>query len=120
LAHNNRLEQVFFNLITNARDAINQKSNSGDESNHRLIHIRSYAEENRVGVTVSDTGAGIPDDVRDKVFEPFFTTKETGKGMGLGLSIIYGIVKDYDGDIQVEGKEGEHTRFKLTFPVARD
>ncbi len=116
LAHNNRLEQVFFNLVTNARDAIIHKYNIGAETDNRIISIRSFAEGDRVAVAVSDTGIGIPDDTKDKVFEPFFTTKETGKGMGLGLSIVYGIVKDYSGDIHVEGKEGEGTTFKLTFP----
>ena len=116
LAHNNRLEQVIFNLVTNARDAIIHKYNIGAETDNRIISIRSFAEGDRVAVAVSDTGIGIPDDTKDKVFEPFFTTKETGKGMGLGLSIVYGIVKDYSGDIRVEGKEGEGTTFKLTFP----
>jgi PAS domain S-box-containing protein len=120
LAHNNRLEQIFFNLVTNARDAISQKHDGDTGPNDRIIKIHSYAEGDRVAVTVSDTGIGIPDDARDKVFEPFFTTKDTGKGMGLGLSIVYGIVKDYDGDIHVEGKENEGAIFKLTFPVAQN
>jgi PAS domain S-box-containing protein len=120
LAHNNRLEQVIFNLVTNARDAISQKQNAGAGSEERIIKIRSYIEGDRVALAVSDSGVGIPDDARDKVFEPFFTTKEAGKGIGLGLAIVYGIVKDYDGDIQVEGKENEGAIFKLTFPVAQD
>ena len=120
LAHTNRLEQVFFNLVSNARDAISQKQKAGAGSDERIIKIRSYPEDDRVAVTVSDTGIGIPDDSLDKVFEPFFTTKEAGKGMGLGLSIVYGIVKDYDGDIRVEGKEKGGATFKLTFPVAQD
>jgi C4-dicarboxylate-specific signal transduction histidine kinase len=120
LAHNNRLEQVFFNLVSNARDAISQKQKAGPGSDERIIKIRSFREDSRIAVTVSDTGIGIPDDARDKVFEPFFTTKDAGKGMGLGLSIVYGIVKDYDGDIHVEDKEGGGTTFKLTFPVAQD
>jgi PAS domain S-box-containing protein len=120
LAHNNRLEQVFFNLVTNARDAITQQHKTGAGSDDRIISVRSYPEDGRVVVTVSDTGIGIPNDERDKVFEPFFTTKEAGKGMGLGLSIVYGIVKDYEGDIHVEGGEKGGTAFKLTFPVARD
>jgi histidine kinase len=119
-AHNNRLEQVIFNLVTNARDAIAQKQNGVSDSNGRIIGVRSYSESDRVVVTVSDTGIGIPDDARDKVFEPFFTTKETGYGMGLGLSIAYGIVRDYEGDIHVESNQGEGTTFKLTFPVARE
>jgi histidine kinase len=120
LAHNNRLEQVIFNLVTNARDAVSQKQKTSACSDERTIRVRSYTEGDRVAVAVSDTGVGISDDARDKVFEPFFTTKDAGKGMGLGLSITYGIVKDYDGDIHVEGKENEGATFKLTFPVAQD
>lgn len=120
LAHNNRLEQVFFNLVTNARDAITQKHKTGAGSDDRIISVRSYPKDGRVVVTVSDTGIGIPNDERDKVFEPFFTTKEAGKGMGLGLSIVYGIVKDYEGDINLEGGGKGGTAFKLTFPVAQD
>jgi histidine kinase len=117
-AHNNRLEQVFFNLVTNARDAINEKEETGSESGARIISIRSFREGGFVAVTVSDTGIGIPESVKDKIFEPFFTTKEAGHGLGLGLSITYGIVKDYDGEISVQTEEGKGTVFKLTFPSA--
>ncbi len=118
LAHNNRLEQVIFNLVTNAQDAINQKQAAGTESNNRVITVRSSMEDDRVAVSFNDTGIGIPIDVKDKIFEPFFTTKEVGRGMGLGLSIAYGIISDYGGTIQVESREGEGTTFKLTFPCA--
>jgi PAS domain S-box-containing protein len=120
LGHKNRLEQVIFNLVTNARDAIFQKRDRGVASDHGLIKIQSCRKGGRVMVTVSDDGMGVPDHARDKIFEPFFTTKEAGKGMGLGLSIVYGIVRDYDGDIQVESTEGEGTTFTLTFPAAQD
>ena len=109
-----------FNLVTNARDAINQRINPPSNSDNRFIEIHSFREGDQVAVTVSDSGIGIPDDVKDKVFEPFFTTKETGKGIGLGLSIVYGIVKDYIGHIYVEGEEGEGAVFKVTFPIVQD
>jgi len=118
LAHNNRLEQVIFNMVINARDAINQKQAVGDGKNARFITLRSFQEDNRVALAVSDTGIGIPEPARDKIFEPFFTTKEVGKGMGLGLSIIYGIVRDYNGEIDVYSQEGTGTTFKITFPKA--
>ena len=69
-------------------------------------------------VTVSDTGVGIPEEIREKIFEPFFTTKEVGKGMGLGLSILYGIVKEYGGEIDIESAPGKGTSFRLVFPIA--
>ncbi len=80
-----------------------------------MITIRSCREGNQVGVAVSDSGAGIPETIRDRVFEPFFTTKEVGKGMGLGLSIIYGIVTDHGGEIQIQSQEGTGTTFTITF-----
>lgn len=120
LAHKNRLEQVIFNLVTNARDAISQKEDTRTEPGNCVIGVRSSMEGDRVVVTVSDTGIGIPKDAEDKIFEPFFTTKEMGKGMGLGLSITYGIVRDYGGDIHVQSTEGKGTTFKLRFPCAQE
>jgi PAS domain S-box-containing protein len=119
-AHSNRLEQVFFNLVTNARDAVNMRQGPGQNgSSPREINIRSWLEGDRVAVTVSDTGCGISPQNLQKIFEPFFTTKTTGHGMGLGLSISYGIVKDYGGDIEVGSEPGEGTTFKLSFPLPR-
>lgn len=118
LAHTNRLEQVIFNLITNARDAITQRREAHDGADTAMITIRSFRESGRVAVTVTDTGIGIPRDDRDKIFEPFFTTKEVGKGMGLGLSILYEIVREYGGAIRVHSGEGIGSTFKLTFPIA--
>jgi histidine kinase len=113
--YRNRLEQVLFNLLTNARDAIMQKKETGQS---RSIAIRSFMEGQSVALTVSDTGVGIPASIRERIFEPFFTTKPVGKGMGLGLSITYGIVKEIEGDIQVESEENRGTVFKLIFPAA--
>jgi len=116
LAQDNRLQQVFFNLLTNARDAINDASHASDMDAERSIGLRTCAEAGGVGVDISDTGVGIPDDVRDKIFEPFFTTKETGQGMGLGLAITYGIVRDYGGQIRIDSEPGKGTTFHLFFP----
>ena len=119
LADSNRLEQVFLNLVMNARDAIEEKRlRSGGNIQKALLVIRSRQENDRIVVTVSDTGAGIPETIRDTIFEPFFTTKEVGKGTGLGLSISYGIVKDFGGHIDVESREEVGTTFTLTFPVS--
>lgn len=118
LAHDNRLQQVFFNLLTNARDAINEKSRPSDSGAERLITVTTSAEAEGVAVTVADTGVGLAQDVRDKIFEPFFTTKETGQGMGLGLAITYGIVRDYGGRIRIESAPGQGASISLLFPKA--
>jgi PAS domain S-box-containing protein len=118
MAHSNRLEQVIFNLLTNARDAINQRQEGGDQAiDHRII-ITSGQQDGRVRLTVSDTGVGIPASVKKRIFEAFFTTKQMGEGMGLGLSITNEIVEDYGGAIRIsDGLEGG-TAFILTFPAA--
>jgi len=118
LAHGNRLQQVIFNLVTNARDAINDKCRAQDTGCERSISIRTHADGGSVHLEVEDTGQGMSEDVRSKVFEPFYTTKETGQGMGLGLAISYGIVKDYGGEVQIESEPGRGTVFRLVFPAA--
>lgn len=69
-------------------------------------------------MTISDTGTGIPEKNVEKIFEPFYTTKEVGQGMGLGLSITYGIIRDFGGTIKVESQPGGGSRFHLRFPSA--
>jgi len=119
MADHNRLEQVFINLVTNAVDAMDKKGEElGDQEWKRLLEIRSFSENGQAVVTVADTGTGIPKDMIDKIFEPFFTTKEVGKGTGLGVSISYGIVKDYNGTIKIKSEVGKSTTFELRFPVS--
>jgi PAS domain S-box-containing protein len=119
-ADHNRLEQVFVNLVSNAIDAIDEKKEHPEITDPtRRITIRSTHRDDRVVVEVSDTGIGMPEHVKNKLFEPFFTTKKTGKGTGLGTSISYGIVKDYDGHIEVDSMLGAGTTFHLTFPPAQ-
>lgn len=116
--YDNRLQQVFLNLATNARDAIKKKSRKEGNTDGGTITIKTYQYGKKVFAEVQDKGIGIPKSVMDKIFEPFFTTKEAGQGMGLGLAITYGIVKDHDGDIKIFSKEGEGTTFTLSFPAA--
>ncbi|MCK9275120.1 MAG: PAS domain S-box protein [Syntrophales bacterium] len=117
-ADHNRMEQVFINLVTNAMDALDEKKGKYKKSDDpKKISIRSFAENERVVVTVSDNGTGIPEKVKEKIFEPFFTTKSVGKGTGLGMSISYGIITDYNGTIEVESTEGAGTAFRLSFPA---
>jgi PAS domain S-box-containing protein len=121
-AHANRLEQVFFNLVVNARDAIQTKGakrtdqgGQGDQGDGEIA-IRSFTLNGVVAVSVSDTGPGITPEDLPKVFEPFFTTKRAGEGMGLGLAISYGIIKDYGGEIRVGSEPGEGATFTVLFP----
>jgi histidine kinase len=117
LADPNRLEQVFVNLLINARDAIEKKGEQGDHKEEtKRITLKTWAEDGMVAIEVTDTGTGIPEAILHRIFEPFFTTKKVGKGTGLGLSISYGIVHDYDGTIRVESKEGEGATFIIRFP----
>jgi len=117
LGSKNRLEQVIFNLLSNARDAIVQNHEPLNPSAGSHISIRSFfSEEGRVAIAVSDTGVGISRDARDKIFEPFFTTKEVGKGMGLGLAIVYEIVVEHGGEIRVHSGPGIGTTFVVLLP----
>ena len=103
-----KLQQVFLNLILNARDAM--------ESGGSLV-VATSVHAGLVRVTVSDTGSGILPENQTRIFDPFFTTKAAKKGTGLGLSVSYGIVKEHGGDIEVESSIGRGTRFLLTFPA---
>ena len=112
LADKNRLEQIFLNLVSNARDAMEAKA-LGD----KILTITTYLDGNNVVASISDTGIGIPQAIQEKVFQPFFTTKEIGKGTGLGLSISYNLIKDFKGEIGVESTEGKGTTFRIQFPA---
>jgi C4-dicarboxylate-specific signal transduction histidine kinase len=83
-----------------------------------VLAITSFSKNGWVHVHVSDTGVGMSEGVRNKLFEPFFTTKKVGKCTGLGISISYGIVQDYDGVIDVETEVCKGTTFKISFPAA--
>jgi C4-dicarboxylate-specific signal transduction histidine kinase len=118
MAEHNRLEQVFINLVSNAIDAMDEKSKRADS--HDLVKqlsLKSFVQDNHVIVQVSDTGTGMSEEVKNKIIEPFFTTKKVGKGTGLGVSISYGIVKDYGGSMDIDSELGRGTTFKLTFPA---
>jgi C4-dicarboxylate-specific signal transduction histidine kinase len=104
-----QLEQVFINLLTNARDALADSPRKG-------IRISGSVGPRAVEVTFTDTGHGIPPGRERRIFDPFFTTKEVGKGTGLGLSITYGIIKEHGGMISVLSAPGEGARFLIQFP----
>jgi histidine kinase len=121
LADPNRLEQVFVNLLINARDAIEKKweERRPKEDRGRIL-LQTSLERGMVTVKVTDNGTGIPEAIVGKIFEPFFTTKKVGKGTGLGLSISYGIVRDYEGTIKVQSTEGEGATFIVQFPAMEE
>lgn len=105
-----KLQQVFTNLILNARDAMFQGG---------TITLRTFAEgEDVVIVEVNDTGEGIPAENLTKIFDPFFTTKGVGNGTGLGLAVTYGIVQEHAGSIEAMSEPNDGTTFRLTFPAA--
>lgn len=120
VAQDNRLQQVFFNLVNNARDAIAEKRETNGIDSQDFIRIGTFQVDGRVVIRVEDTGAGITDEVRNKIFEPFFSTKEVGYGMGLGLAITYGIVRDYKGSIDIESTPGKGAAFSIAFPAATE
>src|SRR5262249_31492453 len=107
-----QLEQVFLNLLTNARDAMTNRK-------HKVITITCIPTANMVEISFCDTGPGIPAELKQRIFDPFFTTKEVGAGTGLGLSITYGIVKEHQGTIAVESLPGEGACFLLQLPRER-
>ncbi len=110
LANPIQLEQVFVNLMSNARDAI-EAAHPG----RGLIRVGITSNANAIQVVVSDDGCGMSEEIRSRIFDPFFTTKEVGKGTGLGLSISYGILKKLGAGIEVHSEPGHGTEFKLTF-----
>jgi histidine kinase len=118
MANPDRLEQVFINLLINARDAIEEKWENGDyKPGDKVIFLRTRTRDGLVTIEVEDTGAGVPKEVAEKIFEPFFTTKEVGKGTGLGLSISYGIIRECGGDIKLATGKKDGTTFSIQLPV---
>jgi histidine kinase len=115
-----RLEQVIINLMINARDAIEERSDqTPDNTVPDRITLITASSSKTATLSVCDTGVGVPEPIRGKIFEPFFTTKKVGKGTGLGLSISYGIVKECDGTIDVTENPGGGSCFNLHFPVVK-
>ena len=117
-------EQILFNLATNARDAMPDGGVLRIETSHahltedqRLVCGAVRAGEH-VCLAVGDTGIGMDEETQARIFEPFFTTKPPGKGTGLGLATVYGLVKQHGGGIEVDSEPGKGTRFRIYFPIA--
>jgi signal transduction histidine kinase len=110
-----QLEQVFLNLIANAKDAM-ETADRKKELTIRTSLIRNYSWSD-IEISFTDTGIGIAEENREKIFEPFFSTKEVGKGTGLGLSICYGIIEAHGGRIEVDSRANEGTTFRVILPI---
>jgi PAS domain S-box-containing protein len=107
-ASKNQLRQVFLNMVANARDAMPDGG---------TLSVVTRGDTETVSVEVTDTGTGIKEEHLDKIFDSFFTTKGEIKGVGLGLSVCYGFIKDHGGDIEVKSQVGEGTIFTISLPV---
>lgn len=107
------LNQVFLNMLLNAADAIEDKGDRG------TITVRTRCEGGNAVIEISDTGTGMPEEVRTRIFEPFFTTKDVGRGTGQGLALARAVVQDkHGGNISVRTRVGEGTTFGIALPVA--
>ena len=107
-----QIKQVCMNIISNAAESMT--STDGGEL---LIKTWHSVKNDSISIQFTDTGPGMPKDTIKKIFEPFFTTKKKGKGVGLGLSVVYGIVQEHGGDINIESTPGQGTSFTVTLPV---
>jgi CheY-like chemotaxis protein len=118
-----QINQILINLCTNSGHAmrdgglleVSLKNVKLDED--PLVQHTNLSPGRYVNLTVSDTGHGIPKEKIDRIFDPYFTTKEVGKGTGMGLSVVHGIVKGHDGHIIVESEPGKGTTFSIFFPT---
>ncbi len=122
-ADRNQIHQVLLNLCLNARDAMPNGGRvtiyTGVISRDELGEIfNDVTAESYVFVRVSDTGKGMSGGVKSRIFDPFYTTKERGKGTGLGLSVVYGVVQNHRGFVQVESEPGEGATFTIYMPLA--
>ena len=122
MCRSQQLQQVLMNLITNARDALNDKYSGYDENKIIVIYSKLFEKKSRTWIrtTVEDRGVGIDPALTDRIFDPFFTTKGRLSGTGLGLSISYGIVKDHHGELTFESEFGRYTKFHMDLPLADD
>ena len=108
MASKNQLRQVFLNLVANARDAMPDGG---------TLSVKTDSDKATVKIEISDSGIGIKEKHLKRIFDSFFTTKDSIKGVGLGLSVCYGFIKDHGGDIQVRSEVGTGTTFTITFPI---
>lgn len=111
-----KLEQAILNLLLNARDALEEKEKKETGAFPKVIKIKSYQEKSTIFIEITDSGIGMKASELEKIMLPFHTTKETGKGIGLGLSISYGILSEMNGKIDVESKYMVGSTFRISIP----
>ncbi|WP_020587491.1 PAS domain-containing hybrid sensor histidine kinase/response regulator [Desulfobacter curvatus] len=117
-----QIQQIIINLITNAYHAMENSGGTlsvGLKETNTSEHSPHLAPGRYACLIVSDTGTGIPKEIKESIFDPFFTTKKNGKGTGLGLSVVHGIVAKMKGDIHINSQPGEGSEFKIYFPVEK-
>jgi PAS domain S-box-containing protein len=112
-----RFEQVVLNLLSNAKDALNEKAKISGEKTEGTIIIRSYFDILNNYLEINDNGIGISPEIIDRIMDPFFTTKNSGEGTGLGLSISFGIIREMSGSIDVESRPFIGSTFRITVPA---
>jgi CheY-like chemotaxis protein len=122
-ADQGQIQQVLLNLFVNAADAMPTGGNlflKTTNTTHHDIKSKQYHPEpgDYLRLTVSDTGIGMDEKVRQRIFDPFFSTKETGKGTGLGLASVYGIIKNHGGYIEVQSQKGHGSKFSMFLPAS--
>jgi PAS domain S-box-containing protein len=127
LADQTQIQQVLINLITNASHALAETGGIIEiETQDLILKANSFSSTfdlipgKYLKITVSDTGQGIPSDVIDRIFDPYFTTKGVGKGSGMGLAVVHGIIQSHNGAISVKSKIGEGTIFTVLLPVIEE
>ena len=111
------LSRAFLNILTNAFQAMEEKSEKVGEDYAAELRIASRRLEDGVEFSIRDNGPGIPDDLRERMFEPFVTTKDTGKGTGLGLSLTVDIITRHGGAITVDSELGAYTEMRIRLPL---
>jgi signal transduction histidine kinase len=115
-----QLQQVFINLFLNSLHALPAQGTiriSAEVARHPSGNDKKLVNDDKLRIAFEDNGAGIPAEHLGQVFDPFFTTKDVGEGTGLGLSVAYGIIKDHQGEIRVDSRLGEYTRFEILLPT---
>jgi len=115
ICHGGDVNQIILNLIINAAHAIGDRVQGSGALGR--IRVRSWLERDRVVISISDTGGGIPEEIRTRIYDPFFTTKAVGKGTGQGLAIARSVVEKHGGELSFESEMGVGTTFFIKLPV---